>query len=541
MKADIGSFVRCVVVIWAVLATASRSCALTVLPGLSFTPSTNAPLAGVLNVATDAESRVSVSVDDGKKPWKRDFSDFGTNHSEVLLGFKADRTNAISVTVHDRQGGAFTVAEPLRFVTAPLPAIMPAFHLMTNNPEKMEPGYTIFRVGNLSVRKGYVTIVDNSGEVVWYSALPTSFDARQLTNGHLFFPLLNKPAFAEANLLGQIVKTWNAHYPVDYHEDCITDHGTFLFLEKLARPNGRFPSNIHDPKAPMVKTNASYYRLIELSATELDAFNILNVWPLGSMLDPARLDYLAFQIPEEGVDSEHANGIAEDPRDHSIIVSLRNQDAVVKFSRSKEIKWILGPHENWGPQWQPYLLKPVGDPFEWNYAQHAPVLTPQGTLLLFDNGNCRAEPFAPPVADEANYSRAVEYKIDETNMQVTQVWQFADTNKDRLYAPMLGNAMWLPHTSNVLVTFGFVSHENGAHPEAAATNATTVRIKEVTHEADPSVVFDLELSDRQNANTNSIGFWTYRSYRIPDLYGQDGAGARLDEDRHGFDSRSTQR
>ena len=94
-----------------------------------------------------------------------------------------------------------------------------------------------------------------------------------------------------------------------------------------------------------------------------------------------------------GYDNEHANAILEDPRDNSIVVSIRHQDAVIKFTRNGQLKWILGPHANWGAQWQKYLLTPVGTPFEWQYAQHAPELTPQGTLLVYDDGNYRASPF----------------------------------------------------------------------------------------------------------------------------------------------------
>jgi hypothetical protein len=65
------------------------------------------------------------------------------------------------------------------------------------------------------------------------------------------------------------------------------------------------------------------------------------------------------------------------------MVSLRNQDAIVKFSRSGELKWILGSTNNWGPEWQPYLLTLVGVPFAWNYGQHAPRITPHGPLLFF--------------------------------------------------------------------------------------------------------------------------------------------------------------
>jgi hypothetical protein len=478
---------------------------------------------------------VSVSVNDGKKPWKRDFFYFGTNHSEILLGFKANRTNEISVSVRDQFGNTFKLAKPLSFITAPLPKDMPTFRLRRNNLKKMEPGYTLFRVGTPSllkvgiftVRRGYVSIVDNSGELVWYSDLPTVGDVRQLTNGDLFFPVRMESAFAEVNMLGQAVKIWNTRYFVDPHEDFITGHGTFFYLERRLKLDAIFPSSVNAPRAPLVTTNLSYYRVVEMSDANWPGVNILNIWSLENMLDPARFDYLTYRIPEEGPDPQHANAIFEDPRDHSIIVSLRNQDAVVKFSRSGEIKWILGPHENWGPQWQRYLLKPVGRPFEWNYGQHAPVLTPQGTLLLFDNGNRRAEPFAPQVPDQANYSRAVEFRINEANMQVSQVWQFADKNKDRLYAGTLGNASWLPQTGNVLVTFGCITYENGAHPDPIAPNASVARIKEVTHEVKPSVVFDLELSDPNNTNSTSLGYEVYRSYRIPDLYPADRASQSL--------------
>jgi arylsulfate sulfotransferase len=246
---------------------------------------------------------------------------------------------------------------------------------------------------------------------------------------------------------------------------------------------------------------------------------LLNSWQLIDMLDPVRIDYLCFLVPQLfGVDPEHANAIIESPSDDSLIVSLRNQDAIVKFSRAGQITWILGPPENWGAEWQPYLLTPVGAPFEWNYGQHAPSITPQGTLLFYDDGNFRAEPFDSPVANQDNYSRAAEFSIDETNMQVSQVWEFSDTNDDRLFTGAVGNASWLPQTSNVLVTFGYVSYENGAPPDPIATNATVVRLKEVTHDPVPTVVFDLEMSDPFNTNPNSTGYMVYRSHRIPDLY-----------------------
>ena len=319
-------------------------------------------------------------------------------------------------------------------------------------------------------------------------------------------------------MLGQPVTNWSTplFYPTDGHENLLTDHGTILYIGYAFMDISNFPSSATDSNAPTDTAGVNYDRVIEISATNSI---LLNTWPLIDILDPTRIDYLCYAATNVfGIDPEHANAVVDVTSDDSLIVSLRNQDAIVKFSRSGQLKWILGPHENWGPEWQPYLLTPVGTPFEWNYAQHAPFLTPQGTLLCYDDGNCRAEPFDPPVADQDNYSRAAEFRIDETNMEVSQAWEYTGTNDDRLYTGALGNATMLPQTGNVLMTFGYVSYENGEHPDPIAPNATIVHLKEVTHQPDPSVVFDLEVSDPGNTNADSLGYTVYRSYRIPDLY-----------------------
>src|SRR5258706_9751215 len=75
----------------------------TISSGTAFTPAgSSAPLAGVLQLTTDVPTRVSVSVNDGTNTWARDFLDYGTVHSNIVLGFKPGRTNAITVTVLDR-------------------------------------------------------------------------------------------------------------------------------------------------------------------------------------------------------------------------------------------------------------------------------------------------------------------------------------------------------------------------------------------------------------------------------------------------------
>jgi arylsulfate sulfotransferase len=507
--------------LWLVLGllSASSICAhaVAILSGPSFTPATNAPLAGLLELTTDEDSRVSVSLDDGTATWERRFYDYGTTHSVPLLGFKPGRTNVITVTVQDKFRNAVQAAQPLVFITGPLPAVLANSVLWTSQPQKMEPGYTLFRIENRQNINDYVAMVNYYGEVVWYSDAPTTSDVRQLENGNLFMPL-NK-SFVEINMLGDRVNTLvvPTNLPINLHDGVPTPHGTILYLSDASRMVTNFPTSTTNPNAPRQTTNVLYNLVVEVSATN---GALLHTWSPIDVLDAARLTYLTLSIHSSlGWDNEHANAVIEDPRDDTLIVSMRNQSIVFKFYRATgQLKWILGPHENWGPEFAPYLLKPMGTPFEWQYGQHAPMFTPRGTLLIYDNGNDRAIPFAPRVQDTNNYSRAVEYAIDEEKMEVSQVWEYGRDVGERLYTDRVGNADWLPKRGNVLINFGYVNYTNGFRPSPYSPAAVMVRIKEVTYETVPEIVFDLAFFNYSNKKTDYAGCYTYRSHRVPDLY-----------------------
>src|ERR1700734_3892040 len=147
--------------------------AISVLPGLSFIPATNAPLAGQLQLKTDVNTRLSVLVSDGTGLWEKDFYDYTNNHSETLLGFKPNQTNLIQVTAYDEYRNSYTVPQLLTFVTASLPTNFPTYTVLTNQPDAMEPGYFLYmitRSGNSA--PGYMIIMDNYGNVVWYCLCP---------------------------------------------------------------------------------------------------------------------------------------------------------------------------------------------------------------------------------------------------------------------------------------------------------------------------------------------------------------------------------
>jgi len=509
-----------------IIASSPNSHAITILSGPSFVPATNAPLAGILQLTTDVDSRVSVMVNDGTNVWERDFYDFVTAHSETLLGFKPGRTNLILVTVYDKYRNAYTAPQSLNFVAPQLPVDFPTSVLLTNVPDMMEPGFTLFTAENLNTLHSYITIVDNNGEVVWYCSDPqfNNIDVKQLGSGNLFIPSgVPSNNFAEINMLGATVKIWNppAKYPINFHDGILTDHGTILYLTDVSRVVTNFPNSDTMSNASHTIATIDDNPIVEISATN---GMLLNIWSPLDMLDATRVTYLTYAAGNpNGVDNEHANALIEDTNDDSIIVSVRDQNAVFKFSRAGQLKWILGPPANWttnlqGTNLQPYLLTPVGMPFEWNYAEHSLMLTPQGTLLTYDNGNYRASPFAPPILDQSNYSRGVEFSIDETNMEVSQVWDSSAAEGDRVFTPIFGKTQWLPQTQNILVTSGAISYINGVHPSTHAPSAYMVRIREYTHDPVPQLVFDLSLFDYTNTSPSYRGYDAYRALRIPDLY-----------------------
>jgi hypothetical protein len=55
-------------------------------------------------------------------------------------------------------------------------------------------------------------------------------------------------------------------------------------------------------------------------------------------------------------------------------------------------------------------------------------------ILIYDNGNERS--YGDPVLPENNYSRAVEYRVDEQSMEIEQVWQYGK-EPDARHSPRL--------------------------------------------------------------------------------------------------------
>lgn len=484
-------------------------------PTLTMDPNSVTPLAGRIDLTASVPVRVTIKVSDGFESWAIQFPDLQTQHSVPLLGLKPGDVYTVTVSVTD-QAGARTVLSPsLTATTGPLPSDFPTISVFYKNTARMEPGFTLMdKMRRFGTTGGlYSIIVDNDGQVRWYSTVGGQDGTRQLPNGRLL--LIDS---SEMDLLGNIFTPRVLNVPgiLLHHDMYPTSYGNFLSLtlEKVLVDD--FPTSEVDPAAPTQSVEITSDAIVEF----LPDGNVLNYWRLTNMIDPHRIGYDSTKVGFPLFDSpdwSHSNAVVYDPSDDSIIVSIRHQDAVIKFARGTgQLIWILGPHENWAPEFQPYLLHPVGTPFEWQFHQHAPRVTPQGTLLLFDNGNYRASPFdgRTPLAGNQNYSRAVEYAIDKTRMEVRQVWEYGSDLDWPMFSNSQGDADWLPMTGNVLITMSDTQFMAGVPGSAWGFGFAHSAIMEVTHDSPAQKVFDMHVYD-PNPNAR---VWIYRSERIPSLY-----------------------
>ncbi len=202
-------------------------------------------------------------------------------------------------------------------------------------------------------------------------------------------------------------------YPTDLHELNILPNGHALMMS-------------YDPQIVGMDTvvaggnpNATVYGLIvqELDLNKdvvfqwrsWDHFKITDgsVSPL-STLTGASVDYV------------HANSIDMGP-DGNLVVSCRHMNELTKIDRQTgDVIWRMGLHAA-NNQWTF-----PNDSRGFSHTHDARI-QPNGNLTVYDNGN-----FLVP-----QYSRAVEYQLDEVNKVATLVWEYR--HAPDIYGGFMGN------------------------------------------------------------------------------------------------------
>jgi arylsulfate sulfotransferase len=375
--------------------------------------------------------------------------------------------------------------------------------------------------------QNYRIVLNHRGEIVFF-ARSRQGTPRLLQNG--YFLAFNRNRLSEMDLFGTITRRWTKRavkiptagivridWGSPFHHACAElPNGNLLTIAKGRYPLNQYPQNDTGRTELVGRAILVGDVIIEI---DRQSGTVVQSYPLVKILDPYRVCYGSTKPDPDTKfpspllrDWSHANSVAYDGSDDSLIVSVRNQDAIVKISRATgELVWILGCHDNWKDRWKEKLLTPIGT-LEWQYHQHDVVVTSHGTVMCFDNGNYRACPPRPKAASKDNYSRAVEFEIDASNMTVRQVWSFGEKDIGLPYAARSGSVAELARTNNVFINYGTVSTDaDGQYANDAGTHIYT-RMVEVTRGGE--IVFDASIQDPTKALSHSV----YRCQYLHSLY-----------------------
>ena len=489
------------------------------------------PLSALILFETKKPSRINVIIrgDDKYSTFSYSSDEFVTSHQIPILGLYAGRNNAVILKSSDNSGR--TETSIVSIATEPLPPDFQTYKLISSKPEKMEKGVTLCIA---CFERSYTCILDCRGLVRGY------LFNRRMAHGTSIIRLTN----------GNFLATGDEYKQIPYN---MTSLWEFNWLGKVFREY-EIPNAVHHGISELPNGDilcVSNARNMFERGTREDVAIIIDrktgtvkkEYDFRAILDEKRNPYHHFHPDIKNmpnIDWMHMNAALWDKRDGGIIVSSPMQSMLVKIdSATSGIKWILGPHEGYEGRFaylKKYLLTPVGKGFEWQWCQHKPMILPRRDdnpaaldILLLDNGQSKSFTKAGSISPQKNYSRGVQYRIDENKMTIRQIWQYGKERGTECYTTFLGSADYLPASRNRLIAFGGQLRDGGVPTDEIVSGVLgqtgiESRIVEVSESGE--VVF--EVSAKGNKYSSSAE--TYQAKRF-EMYSPDGYKYRLGEIR----------
>ena len=330
---------------------------------------------------------------------------------------------------HSNATGADPNADPN--INGTLPEDFPEF-IITQNGETA-PGYLIGSVSSTAEGVGsYFMVLENSGKPVFYSK----------TQG--FGGLVTNGLFASRTEIKGMKKkyTWFLKDETATFEDTfqmgngyLADNHDFQLL-----PNGHALMLCYDTQiidmSQIVEGGHPNAEVIGSVIQELDVHkNVIFQWRSWDHI-PITDSYQ--KLTKKKFDYIHVNSIELDELDGNIILSCRETSEVIKISRvTGEVMWRMGGKHNEFT----FINEHEENAPRYFKVQHDARRHPNGNLTIFDNGADKND-------KSRQYSRGVEYALDEENKTATMVWEFR--HDPDIVAMSGGNVIRLPNGNSII-------------------------------------------------------------------------------------------
>ena len=454
-------------------------------PNIVLDPYENAPLSALVMFETDREEEVTITVvgKDELSTFEQTF-EAAKEHYIPVYGLYADTLNEVVIKVGEKK-------KTINIQTDPLPEnfILPT--KVKAEKDKLTNDLYFFTPSSV----GYTCAYDVNGDVRWYLSSYALWKVDRLENGHLMLSTerpVNSPYYMtgmyEMDLLGKVYNEYSLRggYHHDYFE---MENGNFLIAsDEFNNADG----TVEDIVVEMDRETGKIVKTFDLK-------DVLN------MEDGKSASWINY-------DWFHNNSVWYDKATNSITLSGRHKDAVINIDyETGELNWIIGDPTNWNEEYQKYFFKPVGDgEFEWQWSQHAAMITPEGYVFILDNGNNKSKIESEYVKAEDSYTRGVMYKIDTEKMTIEQVWEYGKERGSDYYSPYISDVDYLAK-NHYIVHSGGISYKDGIVQNEPAGLAGADELKSITTELlNDKVIFEITLP------TNN-----YRVEKMPVYVGND--------------------
>ena len=419
----------------------------------------------IFKTETSVSPKVTIEGDDELSTYEYTF-DEGTEHYLPIYGLYPDRDNTVVVEYGD-------VSKEFTITTEALPDdfILPTS--VDANKDELSNDLYFFTPSS----GGYTCAYDVNGDVRWYLTINSIWEVNRFDNGHMMLSterLVNSPYYMtglyEMDMLGKIYKEYSL--PGGYHHD---------YYEM---PNGNLLV-ASDNFTSGDGTVEDY--IVELDRDTGEVVKTFDLKDILNMEDGKSENWIEY-------DWFHNNSVWYDEETNSITLSGRHQDAVINIDYdSGDLNWIIGDSTNWSEEYQKYFFTPVGDDFEWQWSQHAAMITPEGYVFIFDNGNNKSKNEDEYVPAEDSYSRGVMYKIDTDKMTIEQVFEYGKERGSEFYSPYISDVDYIDSEHYIIHSGGIVYVDGKNSNQPAGISGADRLVSDTVEYKDGEVIFEIVL------------------------------------------------
>ncbi len=440
-------------------------------PNVVLDPYHNSPLTALVMFETEEEVTPTITVhgEDELSTFSHTFESSKIHYLPVY-GLYPDTENTVTITY--TEDGKEKEKE-LKIKTEALPEdfILPTS--VEADKENLSNDLYFFTPSS----KGYTCAYDVNGDVRWYLSSNALWDNARLENGHLLISterLINSPYYMtglyEIDLLGKIYQEYSL--PGGYHHD----------YDEL--PNGNLLVASDDFNNPSGTVEDYIVELDRTTGNIVKTFDLKDVLPMEEGKSENWINYDWF----------HNNSVWYDEATNSITLSGRHQDAVINIDyESGQLNWIIGDSTNWSEEYQKYFFTPVGDDFEWQWSQHAAMITPEGYVFILDNGNNKSKVKEEYVSAEDSYTRGVMYKIDTDEMTIEQVWEYGKERGSEFYSPYISDVDYIEKDHYIVHSGGIVYKDGKVQNQPAGLGGADELVSDTVELLNDEVIFEIKL------------------------------------------------